>query len=492
MLASSPQTPRSAFTVTRILVVLALAASGLVWGASSAAQEPVGPWKQYATAAEAGFSADSLRAAAAIADSVGSAAVMAVFHDRVVFAWGAVDRELEAHSVRKSLVSALYGPAVASGRIRLGATLAELGVDDSVHPLTPPERRATVEEVISARSGIYLPAAYAPASQDEERPERGSHAPGTFWFYNNWDFNAAGVIYERATGRDLYRAFYEDIARPIGMEDFTPGDGFRVVEPKASSLPAQTFRISARDLARFGLLMLRDGVWNGRRLLPEGWVARSTRRISEAIGGAGYGYMWWVYGPGDLPSAAYPALTKHALFQARGTGGQALWVVPDLDLVIVHRGDTDHGPGVRGRDAWAIAERIAGAEATGTEPAAHPRLVALHAEARSEPLLPAPSFRFVQVSPDSLRAFTGTYDFGRGATGEAFLYRGRLFLDVPGRGEAELFALGRDAFTLRVVGGVHVHFERGEAGQVRALTATLGRDTVRAVRVEPEESPEER
>ena len=52
---------------------------------------------------------------------------------------------------------------------------------------------------------------------DELRPARFSHAPGTFWYYNNWDFNALGAIYEHAAGDSVFGAFNREIARPIGM-----------------------------------------------------------------------------------------------------------------------------------------------------------------------------------------------------------------------------------------------------------------------------------
>lgn len=106
---------------------------------------------------------------------------MAVWRGRVIVACGDVNREFSAHSVRKSLVSGLYGTAVERGEIDLDATLGELGIDDTT-ALRLTERGATVRDVISARSGVYLQAAYAPSSQERERPERGSHAPGTHWF----------------------------------------------------------------------------------------------------------------------------------------------------------------------------------------------------------------------------------------------------------------------------------------------------------------------
>ncbi|CAN5670998.1 hypothetical protein BH23GEM7_BH23GEM7_12110 [soil metagenome] len=83
----------------------------------AAAAEPAGLWMQYADPAEAGFSPSQLTAAHVLEDSLGSGAVMVVHRCRVVAAWRDVARRLQLHSVRKSLVSALYGPAVAEGRI---------------------------------------------------------------------------------------------------------------------------------------------------------------------------------------------------------------------------------------------------------------------------------------------------------------------------------------------------------------------------------------
>ncbi len=216
----------------------------------------------------------ALQAVCERADQLKSGAVMAVFRGRVLLACGDVRRKFEAYSMRKSLVSGLYGTAVARGQIDLDSTLADFSIDERT-PLSATERLATVRQVISARSGVYLPAAYG-ASQARGRPVRGSHAPGTHWFYNNWDFNIAGVIYERATGEDLYASFTRRLAEPLGMEDWDPADGFRAYEPSKSLHPAHTFRISTRDLARFGQLYLQNGRWLDRQILTPDWLKDST------------------------------------------------------------------------------------------------------------------------------------------------------------------------------------------------------------------------
>jgi CubicO group peptidase (beta-lactamase class C family) len=244
---------------------------------------------------------------------------------KVVAAWGDVGRKVNVASVRKSLISALYGIAVADGRIDLASTLAQLGIEDKPPSLTGAEKQATIRDLLMARSGIYHPAAYETRDIKSKRPARGSHAPGTFWFYNNWDFNALGTIYRHETGEDIFESFYRRIARPIGMEDFKPGDGTYVLDP-VSIHPAYPFSLSARDAARFGQLMLNGGVWEGRQVVPAAWVKASTTAYSHTPrGNLGYGYLWWVLRPDVFGEGAAMAL---------GYGGQAIAIVPAKRLVV--------------------------------------------------------------------------------------------------------------------------------------------------------------
>ena len=97
---------------------------------------------------------------------------------------------------------------------------------------------------------------------------------------------------------------------------------------------AYVFMISARDLARFGQLYLNNGVWNGRQLIPREWIAR-TFSGKPAMGDTEYGYLWWIYPNAEmLKDAGLPAGTVYA---ARGYRGHRLYVIPSLDVVIVHR-----------------------------------------------------------------------------------------------------------------------------------------------------------
>jgi CubicO group peptidase (beta-lactamase class C family) len=297
----------------------------------------------------AGWSAEKLAEAKSWSQKIApTAAVMIIQHGLVVAQWGDVAIKSSLHSIRKSLLSALIGIAVDERKIDLGATMEALGIDDNAPSLTPIEKTATVGDLLKARSGIYHPTLYESRVMARRRPARGSHPPGTFWYYNNWDFNALGTIYERATGESIFTAFQSRIARPIGMQDYQPGDG-RYFRGEASDHPAYPIRMSARDLARFALLYLHDGRWNGRQIVPSTWVRESTRSYSEVapeeLRGYGYGYMWWIGSPDNngAPLVKVPPGT----FAALGAEGQYAFVIPAHDLVIVHRINSDVSAGQR-------------------------------------------------------------------------------------------------------------------------------------------------
>ena len=432
----------------------------------------------YADVADGGFSASKLDEARAFADKNQAAAVMTLHRGHVVAAWGAVDRPLKAHSVRKSLAGALYGQAVEAGEPSLSSTLADLGIDD-VFSLTADERLATFGDVIAARSGVYHPAAYADSQQDNERPERGSHAPGTFWFYNNWDFNVAETIYEKVTGEDLYEAFDRQIARPLGMQDFDPHAQFRVLEPGSSRYPAHTFRISTRDLARFGQLYLQDGQWGGQQIVPASWVRDSLRIHSETGDHTGYGYLWWIYQAGSL-GANYPVLNQMNVHLARGTGGQTIFLIPDADMVVVHRGDSDNGRSVSGLAIWQLVERLVAARDQAAVEV--PALVPVTAQTLDSNLPAPPTPQYVELTADARQRFVGDYVIAPGAVARVFDHDGRLFMSIPRQGEAELFATGPSTFTIKVESGVTVDFESGADGDVTGVMVTLGPQKIHGVR----------
>jgi CubicO group peptidase (beta-lactamase class C family) len=297
-------------------------------------------WSSLSSSKTARWSKERLAAAHEYADSIHSSAVMIVQGGEVVDQWGDIDRKITSYSMRKSLISALYGIYSAEGVIDINQSLEQLRTDDSPDPLTKAERQARVVDLLRARSGVYHPVDFETDLMKKNRPARGSHLPGTFWYYNNWDFNALGTIFEKKTGLKIGEAFNERIAKPIGMQDFQPGDVYYLGGP-VSVHSAYMFEITARDLARFGLLYLRHGRWMETQIVPEAWVGKSTHADEmlkvNGVDVGGYEYLWWVeYGGVHFPEATIPGM-----YSARGVGGHYLLIVPSLDLVIVHRADNE-------------------------------------------------------------------------------------------------------------------------------------------------------
>jgi len=295
---------------------------------------PSPEWERAASPSDAGWSVQKLAAARKFSSTLDTAALMIIQDGLVIDEWGVTALPLKCHSVRKSLLSALYGRYVENGIIDLDATLQELGIDDREPSLSEAEQQARIRDLLSARSGIYHPALYETKAMAAARPERGSHPPDTFWYYNNWDFNAACTIFENLTGRSLFEDFEDRLAVPLQMQDFVRDRHTHYVTGKDSVHPAYPFELSTRDLARIGLLFLRGGQWNGQQLISADWIKTSTQSYSTAGSSGGYGFMWWVAVNGThFPGVSLP----EGSFSARGHRGQYLVVIPKWDLVVVHR-----------------------------------------------------------------------------------------------------------------------------------------------------------
>jgi len=279
-----------------------------------------------------GWSPDKVAVIKAFVDTLPPSSAVIIDHGREVIEWGDTSRKIKISSVRKSLLSALFGIYVPLNHFDLDSSIGSLGIDDDP-PLTPAEKHATVRMLLEARSGVYHGYVAGTPAMREGWPQRGSHPPGSFWFYNNWDFNALGSIFEKEFKTTIAQAFHARIARRIGMRDFRVEDMYYLRAPANASPdynksihPAYHFRMSARDLARFGYLFLRDGEWQGESVVPRDWVSESTQAHSQTEAGGGYGYLWWVDGFN---------LTEHS-FSAQGALAKYLVVVPARGLVVVY------------------------------------------------------------------------------------------------------------------------------------------------------------
>jgi CubicO group peptidase (beta-lactamase class C family) len=310
-------------------------------------------WEKVAPEAE-GYSSEKLSALRAWLKTQQTTAVHVSVRGRVVFEYGDVGRVSKVASVRKSVLAMLYGNYVAQGKVDLNSSVEELGLTD-VQPFLPIEKGATLQHLLTARSGIYLPTA------NEEltalSPRRGTQAPGTYFQYQNWDFNAAGTAFEKLTGKDIFVALEEELAKPIGMQDFDRKRQRKNNEMPITKHPEYAMYFSTRDMARVGLLMLADGTWRDKQVMPKGWASRLTTLVTHPdelhpmgvgayrtqIGRWGYGMLWWVWDapvwPGTLTGPYQGAFT------AIGANGQYITVLPATGIVFAHKVDFDEDGG---------------------------------------------------------------------------------------------------------------------------------------------------
>ena len=132
--------------------------------------------------------------------------IIALKENEVIFEYGNTKKLINCHSARKSIMSLLIGIAKDKGFLELNETLESLGIDERKTPLTKQEKTATIQDLLMARSGVYLQAEAEVQSAKENRPQREQYKPGNFFFYNNFDFNVLGAILEQ--NWKIYWCFY--------------------------------------------------------------------------------------------------------------------------------------------------------------------------------------------------------------------------------------------------------------------------------------------
>lgn len=266
---------------------------------------------------------------------------------RVIFEYGDVALVSKVASIRKSVLAMLFGNYYQAGKVDVTKTVEELGLQD-VEPFLAIERNATLLHLLTARSGIYH------ASGNEEltssSPRRGAQAPGTYMQYQNWDFNAAGTAFEKITGKGIFAALETDLAKPLGMQDFDVKKQKKNSSMPDSVHPEYAMYLSTRDMARLGLLMLADGAWGEKQVMPKGWSGRITTLVTPhqemhpvplslrtRPGLWGYGTLWWVWDApvwGNIVTGPY-----QGAYSAMGAFGQYITVLPAMNVVIAHKVD---------------------------------------------------------------------------------------------------------------------------------------------------------
>jgi CubicO group peptidase (beta-lactamase class C family) len=240
-------------------------------------------------------------------------------------------------SSAKSLTSALVGILVGQGKLALDAPAP---VPEWQAP-EDPRRRIRIADLLHMSSGLESEGAWTPdvywngidtaAAVAQTRLET---EPGTRWKYSNYDtLLLVRAMHEVIADRSAYLTFpHRALLNRIGMRDTVPE-----VDPYGNFVLSSQVYTTPRDLARFGLLYLQDGIWNGERILPEGWVEYTTTPAPATLSlpedhraHAGYGAQFWLYGRDPrLPPDTY---------STSGARGQHATIVPSRRLVVARMG----------------------------------------------------------------------------------------------------------------------------------------------------------
>jgi len=249
-----------------------------------------------------------------------------------------VDTPLLSWSMAKSMLHAIVGVLVGEGRLEVGA---RANVPEWSDP-DDPRHAITLNDLLTMRDGLDFAEDYVDdrisdviqmlfgAGQTDmahfaaDRPL--AAPPGTRFNYSSGTSNIISSVVARQVGLgDAYREFLQQrLFDPIGMATAEPG-----FDEAGTWVASSYLHATARDFARFGLLYLRDGTWDGRRILPEGWVDYARTIASNDPGDGPYGAHWWGVAGDTLGT-----------FRASGYEGQSITICPALDLIVVRLGKT--------------------------------------------------------------------------------------------------------------------------------------------------------
>lgn len=295
----------------------------------------------------------------------GTRGVVVIYRGRIVaerYAHGFTkDTPQLSYSMAKSLTNALVGVLVREGKLSLDAPapVAEW------HKKGDPHGAITLAELLHMTSGLQFEENYvSPSSDVAQQYVHGDlagyaaakpllHPPGTYWDYSTGTANIVGRIVRETAGPDYAQGFAfprRELFDPIGMRS-----AVLEVDGKGNFVGGTFAYATPRDFARLALLYLRDGIWNGRRILPEGWVAYSHTPVhAENTPDSGYGAFFWLNltpdrNDGDLPPDTY---------EMNGYAGQSVFIIPSRDAAIVRLGVSQFGTWRSGKFAHAVLSAL--------------------------------------------------------------------------------------------------------------------------------------
>ena len=237
-------------------------------------------------------------------------------------------------SVTKSVTSALVGKALQEGRLQdVQQKVLDFFPDIAREVTDPRVKEVTLRQLLTMSAGFNtetMPDLSSPAAADGTIKhiltyDSILYPPGTTFYYDSGLPHLLSAVVQKATGLTLQAYAQQELFDPLGISNVS-----WAADPQGVTLGSTGLMLRSPDLAKLGYLYLHHGRWNGTQLLPEDWVAASTRKqidtsgLMNAAEDDGYGYLWWPDSGGG--------------YAAHGFGGQYLFVFPAQDMVVVFTG----------------------------------------------------------------------------------------------------------------------------------------------------------
>jgi CubicO group peptidase (beta-lactamase class C family) len=272
----------------------------------------------------------------------------------------------DLRSVSKSIIDLLYGIALTDGKVPPpDAPLFVSFPEYSDLAADPVRNRWTIQNLLTMTMGTdwdELSVPYTDPTNSETAMDLAEDRyrfilgapvviePGNRWLYSGGATALLARIIAKGTGKRLDAFARETLFDPLGIgpTEWLPD---RRGEPAAAS----GLRMTPRDLARIGAMMLKGGMWGERRVVPAQWIERSTSPMIDADEVHSYGYLWYS-GKFAFTASTGPRWDRWRLrrfWSAIGNGGQRLFMLPDLDLVVAITGGNYDTP-----DQWIPPTRV--------------------------------------------------------------------------------------------------------------------------------------
>ncbi|MGW8316490.1 MAG: serine hydrolase domain-containing protein, partial [Bacteroidales bacterium] len=256
------------------------------------------------------------------------------------------------YSCTKSLVSALLGIAIDQGFVGDEYDLmVSYFQDREIANLTESKQEVTLWHLLTMSAGFEWYELEYPygderntfynfvRSSDQvqfvlDRPM--SADPGMEFSYNSGISHLISAIIQKSTGIRSDSFALEEIFTPLGINQY-----YWPIDGQGVAFGGHGARMRPRDMAKFGYLYLKNGMWDGAQLIPAAWVEKSRQKHMERkyIPDSFYGYQWWV---------------SDDYYAAVGYAGQWIMVVPEYDLVVVFTNNFDEGD----EPQWSTPERL--------------------------------------------------------------------------------------------------------------------------------------